>query len=280
MVEALVCSKICEIDAQNIYGETALHIAASNLDFEMIKILRKYGASNQYKNNHGNTAVDNFRNAVNKSEEEKKITQKPDSINSTEITLRNPQLNEYLDLLLIDSDNSFLKDKNGNYLNQNCKFFDVVKKNSYDNLSEVSDLIKETSVNIVDSNNMSLLHYSIINENYDVFELLLKSNANIFVKNNLGEDPVGLAIRLDKIDMVKAMAKRKNMVPNSVFINDSSSTPPFLIAFNTNNEDMFKFLMTYFLDNIGKITSNKTNKVRLGFIEIIETILESNNTKK
>src|SRR5687768_14649938 len=82
----------------------------------------------------------------------------------------------------------------------------LIKAVESNNLNKVTELLKEINANY--SNGIiTPLHIAVKNGNIEIAKLLIKSNANLNIKDTSGNTPLNLAIKCKNLDLVKELIK-------------------------------------------------------------------------
>jgi len=95
------------------------------------------------------------------------------------------------------------------------------------------------NINTKDRNGMSLLHFSVIDNNNKLFEYCISKGAAIDVVNREGETPLITAIQKDNYEMVCNLIK----IGANVNVRTKSGYSPILISAMVGNNLIFKKLL-------------------------------------
>lgn len=82
--------------------------------------------------------------------------------------------------------------------------FDAVFSNNYNALREY---LETGDVNVVNERGMSLLHYAIVFNNTEMFDLLIENYINVNIQDNFGETPAHVCVVNNKIGFLKSLIR-------------------------------------------------------------------------
>lgn len=134
-------------------------------------------------------------------------------------------------------------------------------------------------VNLQNQLKDTLLMQAIKNDSRDIFDLLLKSNADINIKNNRGKTAFYIALEtFDRFEYVKTLLKLGININSAL---DNSGRTPLMIAIERNDEDLIKLLLRHkdididVIDNNGKsalvytLNANMSFAVKLKIVNLL-----------
>lgn len=84
--------------------------------------------------------------------------------------------------------------------------FDSIYAN---NINSLKEYLENGDINIVNERGMSLLHYSIIFNNVEVFNLLLENYININIKDNHGDTPAHYCVINNRMGFLKTLIRHE-----------------------------------------------------------------------
>ena len=82
--------------------------------------------------------------------------------------------------------------------------FDAIYTN---NMAALKDYLQNGDVNIKNERGMSLLHYAIVFDNPEIFELLLSSSINVNIQDARGETPAHYCVVNNKMGFLKSLIR-------------------------------------------------------------------------
>lgn len=198
--------KYCDINKQGKSKTTPLLVSVFNNNYEIAKFLLKNGANPNIKNKYFDSPIE----VVSKKKNYKivKLLIIEGKIN----------LNDYKYLLL---NATFKNDK-------------ILAKILLENGADPN-----VQFNYEKSRKNTSLNHAVINNNFNMAELLLKYKANPNIKNRRGNTPLSIAVKKDNYNMVKLLLKY-DANPN---IQDKKGISPILFAVNNEYYDIAKLLI-------------------------------------
>ncbi|MGM9970504.1 MAG: ankyrin repeat domain-containing protein [Anaeroplasma sp.] len=114
--------------------------------------------------------------------------------------------------------------------------FDSIFSN---NINALKEYLETGDVNIRNERGMSLLHYAIIFNNSDMFELLLDNYINVDIQDNYGDTPTHLCVINNRIGFLKSLIRHNANL--SIKNNDGHS--PLFKACSLGREAMVYLLL-------------------------------------
>ena len=197
-----------DIDHKNKLGNTALHIAGTNLNYDAIKLLLDANADINAKNNDGNTILHELlkNEIVNYNIENTavKIEIKDKDINDSEIE------NKKLDIIKLLLDNNKLDINTCNNDGNSIIHYAFINK-KYLYISLILESAKNINFNIVNNDGYSLLHMSIKYNSFYLFKILLKYNIDIGLKTTRNKTLFHYIAKHTNVDIIKYIIQNNYM---------------------------------------------------------------------
>jgi len=255
-----------DIEYKNNMGETALHIAAMNLNKKMIEILLEKGANINAKNKDGNTVMHNIlQNNLNIS------------------SLYSQNTIEDIIKLLLENENFNIN--TGNNEGNSILHIAIMNK-KYEYIELILKYGKNINMNVVNNEGLSFLHMSVKYSHFDLFKKILESNVDkslITVKN---KTVLHYIVRNSNIKLLELFLSNKI---NRCFLNkkDVNGYTPFFILVKHNNIKFIEYILNNYSMDINMNIPNNNGVIPLqyaksnnyhGITEILEKY--SNNEHK
>ena len=260
-------SKKFEIDSQDDFGDTALHLAAKKGDIKMFNKIMEHGASINIKNKEDKTALDILQQFHDKiKQEEQQISSAKQQLeregissqqeNTALISLRTKkdELSVQLRKMQLICQSSSSRASNDLLARDpQSILFNAVKRNE---IEEVERLLLHDKVSpkIMDANKTTPLHLAVLNKNLKIVDLLLSARAPISPQDKMGNTPLHYAVISNQVEMAKFLLdKRKEIYYSANFNNENA----FDLAVANKNSQMLQLLMPNFIEAI-KMRNNTT----------------------
>ena len=114
--------------------------------------------------------------------------------------------------------------------------FDAIYTN---NMAALKEYLATGDVNIKNERGMSLLHYAIVFDNPDIFELLLTSYINVNIKDARGETPAHYCVVNNKMGFLKSLIRHDA----DMTIKNNDGQSPLFKACSLGRENMVYLLL-------------------------------------
>lgn len=140
----------------------------------------------------------------------------------------------------------------------------------------ILESIEKINVNMTDSDNESLLHYTVKFDCIEVSRILLSHNANVDIKNSNGDTPLMLASKMGKENFIKLFLRFNANINNK---NDFGETPMHMSILN-GNMDIIKFFINEKADTKALTYSNRNiahYAVKSGKLDVLKYIVDKIN---
>lgn len=177
---------------------------------------------------------------------------KSSSIDLSNMNLSNMNLsldklndNKNLNLIIKTLTSIIMSETNLNHTtNNDCDKFIIFKLVANNQIDELKEFFLNNStydINIQDADGDTALHIAIFLSNFEACEILIKNNANLFIKDKWGQVPLHrICFALENkniISIIKLIDKYQNLIINNKNnnIDDNNNNNNKLIKFNENN---------------------------------------------
>ena len=131
---------------------------------------------------------------------------------------------------------------NSEQIRLTIKLVDAVK---IDNFNLCSFIANKDNINETDNDGVTPLIWSIKNNNFEIFKLLIEHNADINILDNLSNSPLIWAVNKNNFKICEELVKNGGDVN---IVTNYGSTPLILAANNTYFDDICLLLIEYKAD--------------------------------
>ena len=138
--------------------------------------------------------------------------------------------------------------------------FDAVFSN---NISQLRKYLANGDINIKNERGMSLIHYAIIFNNSEIFDLLLENFININIQDKYGDTPIHYCVVNNRIGFLKSLIRNGA----DVTIKNNDGQAPLFKACSLGREEMIYLL----LESTNFNLHEKDNKEETVFATLIRS---------
>lgn len=221
-----------DINTQNNEGKTALHFAAENNNFELLKFFISKGADLEAVDNNGWTILHSAAAGVIDVGNDWDVIKLLLSYN-LDIEHKNKDNKMVIDFF---KDYSASHAEKYNELLTHSQLLKAIKN------ADIQKLKESHKLDYHDKYGDSLLHHAVRAKNLDVIKFLVKEKGiNVNVKSKLGDTPLHLAVLKGKIDLVKSLLK----MGADTNAESSIAGTPLSLASELGEKEIFKALLSY-----------------------------------
>lgn len=234
-------------NTQNNEGQTPLHVAITNKNSDIISILLDSNVDLQKKDTYGNTSAmralkdNDIKTVKSIIEKEPTVLNIPNNDKETPLKIAFEKKQYDLAELLINNNASLdFTDKDGNtplhyaVIQQNKHLVDlIIKKNP-------------KAADIQNNNQEAPLNFAIKSEAYDIAELLIANNANLFFKDSEGYTALHLAVIQQNIKLVGLIIEKNRATTE---ITDKNNKTAFQIACDQKWKGGKEYFATHLPEN-------------------------------
>ena len=114
--------------------------------------------------------------------------------------------------------------------------FDAIFSN---NIRALRDYLETGDVNIVNERGMSLLHYAIVFNNTEMFDLLIDNYINVNIQDNHGDTPAHICVVNNKLGFLKSLIRHKA----DLSLRNNDGETPLFKACTLGRESMVYLLL-------------------------------------